>query len=135
MELDIKHISEHPEKSDETCLYPLDSCPNCFAGKENIKIYNETVIYEERIIPQKTYVKKKIKQHGYCKICHEKISSYVPVITEPGKEFLLTLHDNVSQQILKIHRQFRDHEISESQYRRLANEIKESQLPPAKLVA
>jgi regulator of replication initiation timing len=67
-----------PEHVAETCLYPLDSCPNCFAGKEHIKIYNETVVYEERIIPQKTYVKKKIKQHGYCKICHEKISSYVP---------------------------------------------------------
>jgi transposase len=67
-----------PEHVNETCLHPLDSCPNCFAGKENIKIYNETVVYEERIIPQKTYVKKKIKQHGYCEICHEKISSYVP---------------------------------------------------------
>ena len=67
-----------PEGVDETCLHPLDRCPNCFAGKENIKIYNETVVYEERIIPQKTYVKKKIKQHGYCNICHEKISSYVP---------------------------------------------------------
>lgn len=67
-----------PEHIDETCLHSLDGCPNCFAGKENITIYNETVVYEERIIPQKTYVKKKIKQHGYCNICHEKISSYVP---------------------------------------------------------
>ena len=270
-----------PEHVNETCLHPLDCCPNCFAGKENIKIYNETVVYEERIIPQKTYVKKKIKQHGYCTICHEKISSYVPdgmyhfhpetqaiiaakqmeerltfkliensfdhfsdfhitaqgalnvlervgtvllpvynqlgnklpampylyadetnwpingikkwswyfgnelisyyqfattrsqrvaqnilgttydgiliidgykgynidcriqrcwihlnrkieklqdmpFITEAGKEFLLMLHGNVSQPILKIHQQFRDHEISQSQYSSLANEIKQN---------
>ena len=269
-----------PAHVNETCLHPLDRCPNCFAGKENITIYNETVVYEERIIPQKTYVTKKIKQHGYCNICHQKISSYVPdgmyhfhpetqaiiaakqieerltfkliensfdhfsdfhitpqgalnvfervgtillpvynqlgnilpamshlyadettwpvngikkwswyfgnelisyyqfattrsqtvpqnilgttydgilivdgykgyhidckiqrcwihlnrkieklqdmpFITEVGKDFLLDLHGNVSQQILKIHKQFREHEISDPQYRQLANEIKE----------
>jgi hypothetical protein len=270
-----------PAHVNETCLHPLDNCPNCFAGKEHIKIYNETVVYEERVIPQKTYVKKKIKQHGYCKLCHEKISSYVPdgmyhfhpetqaviaakqleerltfkliensfahfsdfhitaqgalnvfervgtillpvynqlgnklvampylyadetnwpingiknwswyfgnelisyyqfattrsqivarnilgtsydgilivdgykgynidckiqrcwihlnrkieklqdmpFITEAGKEFLQDLHNNVSQQILKIHKQFREHEISQSEYLGLANEIKEN---------
>ena len=67
-----------PDHVNAKRLYSLDKCPNCFAGKDNITIYNETVVYEEKIIPQKTSVKKKIRQHGYCNICHEKISSYVP---------------------------------------------------------
>jgi transposase len=67
-----------PDHFDEDRLYSLDHCPNCSADKDNITIYNETVVYEERIIPQKRYVKKKIRQHGYCNICHQKISAYVP---------------------------------------------------------
>jgi transposase len=67
-----------PDHVDEHRLYSLDHCPNCSANKDNITIYNETVVYEERIIPQKRYVTKKIRQHGYCNVCHEKISAYVP---------------------------------------------------------
>ena len=67
-----------PDHVNESCLYALEQCPNCLAGNDNITIYNETVVSEERIIPQKTSVKKKIRQHGYCKICHKKIRSYVP---------------------------------------------------------
>lgn len=67
-----------PDHVDEDRLYSLDHCPNCSAGNDNITIYNETMVYEERIIPQKRYVTKKIRQHGYCNVCHEKISAYVP---------------------------------------------------------
>ncbi len=67
-----------PDHVDEDRLYSLDHCPNCSAGNDNITIYNETMVYEERIIPQKRYVTKKIRQHGYCNVCQEKISAYVP---------------------------------------------------------
>jgi hypothetical protein len=48
----------------------------------------------------------------------------MPFITEVGKQFLIDLQGNVSQQILKIHKQFRDNDISELTYRQLAEEIK-----------
>jgi transposase len=50
----------------------------------------------------------------------------MPFITEFGKQFLLDFHTNISQPILKIHKQFRENEISKSIYQELANEIKKN---------
>jgi hypothetical protein len=56
------------------------------------------VVYEERIIPQKTYVKKKIKQHGYCKICHEKVitTSKAGGLISPKRALLLASLKGIS---------------------------------------